>query len=98
MLEVPADGKNNLVRELASGQGRTVLFTRTKHAAKKLAKQLTAAGVPAGGVRGRSPSNSVSARSFGRYGASMQPSYQVMFTGGIAPRAGNSNLITERLG
>ncbi len=39
--------KPAVVRELASGEGRSLLFTRTKHAAKKLAKQLTAAGVPA---------------------------------------------------
>jgi superfamily II DNA/RNA helicase len=39
--------KPAIVRELASGEGRSLLFTRTKHAAKKLAKQLTAAGVPA---------------------------------------------------
>jgi len=36
-----------LIRELASGQRRSLLFTRTKHAAKKLAKQLTIAGLPA---------------------------------------------------
>ena len=36
-----------VIRELASGQRRSLLFTRTKHAAKKLAKQLTVAGLPA---------------------------------------------------
>lgn len=39
--------KSAVVRELASGQRRSLLFTRTKHAAKKLARQLTADGVPA---------------------------------------------------
>ncbi|HEY2725384.1 MAG TPA: DEAD/DEAH box helicase [Pseudonocardiaceae bacterium] len=39
--------KAAVVRELASGQRRSLLFTRTKHAAKKLARQLTMAGVPA---------------------------------------------------
>ncbi|MGH3979855.1 MAG: DEAD/DEAH box helicase, partial [Pseudonocardiaceae bacterium] len=39
--------KATVVRELASGQGRSLLFTRTKHAAKKLAKQLTVGGIPA---------------------------------------------------
>ncbi|HEY6421942.1 MAG TPA: DEAD/DEAH box helicase [Pseudonocardiaceae bacterium] len=39
--------KPAVIRELASGQRRSLLFTRTKHAAKKLAKQLTTAGVPA---------------------------------------------------
>ncbi|MFY9806546.1 MAG: C-terminal helicase domain-containing protein, partial [Pseudonocardiaceae bacterium] len=39
--------KPSVIRELASGQRRSLLFTRTKHAAKKLAKQLTIAGLPA---------------------------------------------------
>ena len=47
VLEVAADAKSSIVRELASGHGRSLLFTRTKHGAKKLAKYLTAAGVPA---------------------------------------------------
>ncbi|GAA0322546.1 hypothetical protein GCM10009528_45040 [Kineococcus aurantiacus] len=57
VLEVAADTKNALVRELAAGQGRTVLFTRTKHGAKKLAKQLTAAGVPAVDLHGNLSQN-----------------------------------------
>ncbi|PRY11734.1 DEAD/DEAH box helicase [Kineococcus rhizosphaerae] len=57
VLEVAADTKNALVRELAGGQGRTVLFTRTKHAAKKLAKQLTAAGIPAVDLHGNLSQN-----------------------------------------
>jgi superfamily II DNA/RNA helicase len=44
--------KNALVRHLASGHGRRILFTRTKHQAKKLAKQLTAAGIPAVDLHG----------------------------------------------
>ena len=47
VLEVTADAKASVVRELASGHGRSLLFTRTKHGAKKLASYLTAAGVPA---------------------------------------------------
>ncbi|HEV7829623.1 MAG TPA: DEAD/DEAH box helicase [Pseudonocardiaceae bacterium] len=39
--------KLSVVRELASGQRRSLLFTRTKHGARKLAKQLTIAGLPA---------------------------------------------------
>ena len=39
--------KAAVVRELASGKERSLLFTRTKHAAKKLAKDLTARGIPA---------------------------------------------------
>jgi len=39
--------KAAVVRELASGRERSLLFTRTKHGAKKLAKDLTAGGIPA---------------------------------------------------
>ncbi len=39
--------KPSVIRELASGQRRSLLFTRTKHGARKLAKQLTIAGLPA---------------------------------------------------
>jgi len=37
---------------LASGAGRRLLFTRTKHAAKRLARQLSAAGIPAVDLHG----------------------------------------------
>lgn len=47
-----ADAKKQIVHELASGTGRRVLFMKTKHQAKKLAKQLTAAGVPAVDLHG----------------------------------------------
>ncbi|MQA16854.1 MAG: DEAD/DEAH box helicase [Pseudonocardiaceae bacterium] len=47
VLTVEQSDKAAVVRELAGGQGRSLLFTRTKHAAKKLAKQLSQAGVPA---------------------------------------------------
>jgi superfamily II DNA/RNA helicase len=40
------DAKNELIRKLASGSGRRILFMRTKHHAKKLARQLTDAGIP----------------------------------------------------
>ena len=46
------DEKTALVRHLASGRGRRILFTRTKHQAKKLAKQLTDAGIPAVDLHG----------------------------------------------
>ncbi|WP_277207827.1 DEAD/DEAH box helicase [Isoptericola croceus] len=46
------DAKKQVVHELAQGTGRRVLFMRTKHQAKKLAKQLTAAGVPAVDLHG----------------------------------------------
>ncbi|QRY62499.1 DEAD/DEAH box helicase [Gordonia sp. PDNC005] len=44
--------KTELVRVLASGTGRRILFTRTKHQAKKLAKKLTADGIPAVDLHG----------------------------------------------
>ncbi|GAB2450160.1 DEAD/DEAH box helicase [Xylanimonas ulmi] len=47
-----AASKRDVVQQLAAGAGRRVLFTRTKHHAKKLAKQLTAAGVPAVDLHG----------------------------------------------
>ncbi len=49
--------KPEVVRELASGSGRSLLFTRTKHSAKKLARQLTAAGVPAVELHGNLSQN-----------------------------------------
>lgn len=44
--------KREVVEHLASGSQRRLLFTRTKHQAKKLAKQLTAAGIPAVDLQG----------------------------------------------
>ncbi|MGQ0776888.1 MAG: DEAD/DEAH box helicase [Pseudonocardiales bacterium] len=49
--------KQAVVHELASGRNRSLLFTRTKHAAKKLAKQLNAAGVPAVELHGNLSQN-----------------------------------------
>ena len=46
------EAKNELIRTLASGTGRRILFMRTKHHAKKLAKQLTDAGIPAVDLHG----------------------------------------------
>jgi superfamily II DNA/RNA helicase len=47
-----ADEKKDVVKALASGMGRRILFTRTKHAAKKLAKQLTSQGIPSVDLHG----------------------------------------------
>jgi superfamily II DNA/RNA helicase len=49
--------KPNVIRELASGRERALLFTRTKHGAKKLAKQLTMAGIPAVELHGNLSQN-----------------------------------------
>ncbi len=57
LFEVAPDDKNLLVRRLASGLGRRILFTRTKHQAKKLAKHLTASGIPAVDLHGNLSQN-----------------------------------------
>ncbi|SFR84870.1 Superfamily II DNA and RNA helicase [Agromyces sp. CF514] len=46
------DAKNDLITALASGTGRRILFMRTKHHAKKLAKKLTEQGIPAVDLHG----------------------------------------------
>ena len=46
------DAKNELVRTLASGTGRRILFMRTKHHAKKLARKLIEQGIPAVDLHG----------------------------------------------
>ncbi|GGC80492.1 putative ATP-dependent RNA helicase [Tersicoccus solisilvae] len=51
------DAKKDLVTMLASGTGRRVMFMRTKHHAKKMAKQLTSAGIPAVDLHGNLSQN-----------------------------------------
>ncbi|MBX3095087.1 MAG: DEAD/DEAH box helicase [Cryobacterium sp.] len=46
------EAKRRLVQTLASGTGRRILFMRTKHHAKKLARQLTDAGIPSVDLHG----------------------------------------------
>ncbi len=57
VLAVGKDDKPTVIRELAGGQGRSLLFMRTKHTAKKLARQLTAAGIPAVDLHGNLSQN-----------------------------------------
>ncbi|MDN4477066.1 DEAD/DEAH box helicase [Demequina sp. SYSU T00039] len=52
-----AGAKRDVVHALASGTGRRVLFMRTKHQAKKMAKQLTADGIPAVDLHGNLSQN-----------------------------------------
>ena len=52
-----ADAKAEVVRALASGTGRRMMFLRTKHQAKKLARQLTASGIPAVDLQGNLSQN-----------------------------------------
>ncbi len=47
-----AEAKKELVHRLASGSGRRILFMRTKHHARRLAKQLTEAGIPSVDLHG----------------------------------------------
>jgi superfamily II DNA/RNA helicase len=47
----PAD-RIGVVSALAGGEGRSLVFTRTKHAARRVARQLTAAGIPAAELHG----------------------------------------------
>jgi len=51
------DQKDALIETLASGSERRILFTRMKHQAKKLAKQLTARGIPAVELQGNLSQN-----------------------------------------
>jgi superfamily II DNA/RNA helicase len=53
VFHVPSvQAKKELVHRLAAGTGRRILFMRTKHQARKLAKQLTESGVPAVDLHG----------------------------------------------
>ena len=47
-----AEAKKDLVRRLAAGTGRRMLFMRTKHQARKLARQLTESGIPSVDLHG----------------------------------------------
>ena len=51
------DQKDALIEALASGTARRIFFTRMKHQAKKLAKQLTARGIPAVELQGNLSQN-----------------------------------------
>ena len=57
VFAVSAADKMKVVHELAAGMDRCLLFMRTKHTAKKLAKQLTAAGIPAVDLHGNLSQN-----------------------------------------
>jgi len=46
IFHVRADARLPVLVDLTSAPGRTMIFTRTKHGAKKLSKQLNASGVP----------------------------------------------------
>ncbi len=47
VFTVTFENRNGVVADLVSGDNRSLVFTRTKHGAEKLAKKLTEAGIPA---------------------------------------------------
>ncbi|MFN2319922.1 MAG: DEAD/DEAH box helicase, partial [Dermatophilaceae bacterium] len=57
VLHVTDDGHLEVLLDLVSAPGRTVIFTRTKHRAKKLARQLNASGIPAVELHGNLSQN-----------------------------------------
>lgn len=57
LLVSDATQKRRIVRELAGGTSRRLLFTRTKHQARKLARELTADGIPAVELHGNLAQN-----------------------------------------
>jgi superfamily II DNA/RNA helicase len=52
LLTVSTADRVGVVTALTGGSGRSLVFTRTKHAARRLARQLTAAGIPAAELHG----------------------------------------------
>lgn len=57
VLHVPHEQRLAVLTDLASAPGRTVVFTRTKHGAKNLAKKLNSAGVPTVDLHGNLAQN-----------------------------------------
>jgi superfamily II DNA/RNA helicase len=57
VLHVTTDGHLPVLLDLVAAPGRTVVFTRTKHRAKKLARQLNGSGVPAVELHGNLSQN-----------------------------------------
>lgn len=57
VLHIDAAHRLPVLIDLAAAPGRTIMFTRTKHGAKKLAKQLAAARIPAVELHGNLAQN-----------------------------------------
>lgn len=57
IFRVTKTDKYDVIRELASGKGKRLLFTRTKFQAKKMAKKLVDAGIPAVDLQGNLSQN-----------------------------------------
>ncbi len=52
LLTVAPGDRTGVVAALAGGSGRSLVFTRTKHAAHRLARQLATSGIPAAELHG----------------------------------------------
>jgi superfamily II DNA/RNA helicase len=57
VFAVSQGNKHEVIRILASGMGKRILFTRTKYQAKKMAKKLVAEGIPAVDLQGNLSQN-----------------------------------------
>ncbi|RBP97373.1 DNA helicase [Bifidobacterium aemilianum] len=57
VFSVSQGNKYEVIRELASGKGKRILFTRTKYQAQKMAKKLVDAGIPAVDLQGNLSQN-----------------------------------------
>jgi superfamily II DNA/RNA helicase len=52
VLVVHPEDRDAVIASIAARDGRTIIFTRTKHGADRLAKKLAAQGVPTGALHG----------------------------------------------
>ena len=68
LLTVSAADRTAVIAALVAGHDRSLIFTRTKHGARKLARQLTAAQVPATELHGNL-SQAVRERNLGQFSA-----------------------------
>src|SRR5699024_6983343 len=57
VLRIDNDSRTQVLAELAAAPGNTIIFTRTKHGAKKLAKQLIGMGIPTVDLHGNLSQN-----------------------------------------
>jgi superfamily II DNA/RNA helicase len=57
VFAVNADDRFNVLRDMAAAPGRIIVFTRTKHGAKKLTRTLIAGGVPTVELQGNLSQN-----------------------------------------
>jgi len=68
VFTVTFEDRQGVIADLVSGDNKSLVFTRTKHGAEKLAKKLTQAGIPATDLHGNL-SQAARARNLGRFSA-----------------------------